>query len=50
MLVIAVNLVKAFLKATILLIRKRQQAPVILITHARVMQTTGIFPQIYQIK
>ena len=37
MLVVAVNLAKVFLKATILLTKKRQQAPVNLMTHAKIM-------------
>ena len=37
MLVVAVNLAKVFLKVIILLIKKCQQAPVILITQAKIM-------------
>ena len=37
MLVVAVNLAKVFLKVISLLIKKHQQAPVILITQAKMM-------------
>ena len=37
MLVVAVNLAKVFLKEIILLLKKRQQAPVILITQPKFM-------------